>query len=132
MSDMAGFDQSGHQESPTVMPYSLTFVPHSDVANLFPKDLGDKKYMKYVDQLKSIPSNSNLYDIYAFDKPVELGGQESYIGTLTLDGSLTSSKWGDETLFFRHQKMNDDVKMHPEWIPYLATYSLGGKCPMGY
>jgi len=36
---------------------------------------------------------------------------------------MTKSKWGDEQLFFRHQKMNDDIKLKPEWEKYTA------KCP---
>jgi hypothetical protein len=74
LSDFAGFDQSGHQESPNNFPFSLTFVPNSDVSGLFPTDLGDKNYMKYVDQLKSVPANSRLYDIYAIDKSALAGG----------------------------------------------------------
>ena len=85
--------------------------------------------MKYVGQLESVPADSKLYDIYALDKSDFVDGVESLIGTLQLDGGLTSSKWGDESLFFRHQKMDDDVKFHPEWVPYLPTYSQNGKCP---
>jgi hypothetical protein len=47
--------------------------------------------MIYVDQLESIPANSHLYKLYARDKPVELGGVETYIGDLVLDGTLTRS-----------------------------------------
>lgn len=85
--------------------------------------------MKYITQLESIPANSRLYDIYAMNKSDLAGGVETLIGTLQLDGGLTSSKWGDSSLFFRHQKMDDDVKYHPEWVPYLPTFSKGGKCP---
>jgi hypothetical protein len=31
------------------MPFILRFEPHSDVATLFPKDLGDNDYMHWVD-----------------------------------------------------------------------------------
>jgi len=132
LSDFSQFDQAGTKVNP-VIPFSLRFEPHSDVHTLFPKDLGQNDFMHYVEQLKTVPSGSNLYNIYGMDKPKELGGKEILIGTLVLDGKLTSSKWGDENLFFRHQKMNDDIKFHPEWTPYLPTFSSGGKCPfMGY
>jgi len=42
---------------------------------------------------------------------------------------MTPSKWGDEHLFFRHQLMDDDVKIHPEWAEYIPSYKNGGKCP---
>jgi len=46
-----------------------------------------------------------------------------------MDGSFTTTNWGDKNMFFQHQKVAEDTKIHPEWEPYLATYSLGGKCP---
>lgn len=108
-------------------PFSLRFVPHSDVHSLFPTELTGAPMM-YVDQLQTVPAGSTLYDVMAYDKPQELGGVETNIGSLVLDGVLTSSKWGDQNLFFRHEKMDDDLKAHPEWAPYLAKYG-GSKCP---
>jgi len=52
-----------------------------------------------------------------------MGGTETMIGTLQLDGTLTRSKWGDEKLFFRHQLNDDDLKLKPEWEKYTP------KCP---
>lgn len=72
------------------------------------------------------------------DKPKELGGKETLIGDLVLDGSLISSKWGDEKLFFRHQKMDDDLKIEPSWEKYTDKFwklpftNLAAKCPFGY
>ena len=80
--------------------------------------------MVFISQLETVPANSRLYDVYAMDKPEELGGTEKVIGTLVLDGQLTKSKWGDENLFFRHQLMSDDVKLHEEWDPYLEKFTL--------
>jgi hypothetical protein len=48
---------------------------------------------------------------------------------LVLDGKLTTSKWGDQNLFFRHQKFDEDLALHPEWKPYIPLESLKGKCP---
>jgi hypothetical protein len=44
---------------------------------------------------------------------------------------MTSSKFGDEHLFFRHQKADDDIKKHPEWEKYYPKHSMFGglKCP---
>lgn len=58
--------------------------------------------MAYVNQLVSVPANANLYNVYAMSGPKETGGKEFMIGTLTLDGKMVKSKWGDEKLFFRH------------------------------
>ena len=79
--------------------------------------------------MENIPADSTIYDVYALDKPKPLGGTETLIGSLKLDGSFTTSDWGDQRLFYRHQLMNEDLALKPEWKPYTATYSLGGKCP---
>ena len=41
---------------------------------------------------------------------MKVGGKRTLIGELILDGTMTKSRWGDENLFFRHQKMDDDLK----------------------
>ena len=85
--------------------------------------------MAYMNQLPTVPKDAILYNVYATDKPTPLGGQEKLIGYLQLDGGLVPSKWGDEHLFIRHQRTNDDLKFHPDWEAYEAKESLGGKCP---
>jgi hypothetical protein len=105
----------------------LRFEPHSDVkGKISNKYHGD---MAYLDDLKNIEAGSHLYNVYATHKPTQIGGKEIMIGTLKLHGDLISSKWGDENLYFRHQRMDDDLKLKPEWEPYVGRYSLGGKCP---
>ena len=105
-------------------------MPHAKVANMFSNKMHGAGPMAYMDDLGSIPANSAIYEVYGFDGPPELGGVEHHIGTLELDGFFVSSKFGDEDLFFRHQLMEDDLKVMPDWIPYVPNYSLGGKCPI--
>jgi len=91
--------------------------------------------MSFVDQLKSVPGDSNLYKVFAMDQPNELGGTESYIGDIVMQGNLVSSTFGDEQLFFRHQRMNDDVKLESSWGKYLKGFyhwpwtNAEAKCP---
>ena len=84
--------------------------------------------MQYLDDLKSVPADSALYDVIALTAPVDQGGKEVTIGQLVLDGQFTTTKWGDEHLFFRHQKQDDDNKLKPEWATGLPTW----KCPLGF
>ena len=127
LSDWGNYDQNGHKSSKNVFPFMLRFEPHADVKGKISKDYhGD---MAYLDDLKKVAANSNLYNVYATHKPTQLGGKEFLIGQLKLRGKLITSKWGDENLFFRHQRMDDDLKFHPEWEPYTPRYSLNGKCP---
>ena len=85
--------------------------------------------MNYLDQLKSVPANSDIYDVYGWTAPPQIGGQRVLIGSLKLQGTMVTSKWGDEKMFIRHQKMDNDIKLKPSWKPYYASYKLGGKCP---
>ena len=50
-------------------------------------------------------SGTTLYNVHALDAPEELDSTEQMIGELVLASSLTTSKWEDESLFFRHQDM---------------------------
>ena len=106
------------------LPFKLRFAPSSDVHSLFPKEQPEN-FSAYIEQLPTVPANSVLYKVYATDAPEELGGTESYIGDLVLDGNLIASKWGDENLFFRHQRLEVDLKDHASWIPYEAAWG----CP---
>ena len=91
---MASYEADGTKAMNMTLPFELRFEPTSDVHSLFPTNLtGDP--MMYVDQLATVPAGSALYTVHAWDKPKELNGTEIQIGTLTLDGSLTKSIWGD-------------------------------------
>merc|ERR1712167_463677 len=127
LSDWGQYDQNGQKVKDVRFPWMLRFEPHSDVkGKISNKHHGD---MAYLDDLKRVPANANLYNVWAMDKPKQLGGKETNIGTLKLKGKFITSKWGDENLFFRHQRNDDDLKFHPEWEPYSPRYSLDGKCP---
>jgi len=66
--------------------------------------------MNYLDQLKSVPSDSVIYTIWGWTGPQQTGGKKLKIGDLKLNGKLHTSKWGDEIMYFRHQKMDMDIK----------------------
>ena len=85
--------------------------------------------MAYVDQLTTVPDQMVIYNVYGLDKPTELGGTEILIGSLRVNGGFEKSKFQDENLFIRHQLMDDDLKIHPEWTPYTAKWSCMTKCP---
>ena len=88
-------------------------------------DWSDDYVSNVNDQLMTIPSGTTLYKVYAMDAPAELGGSETYIADLVLTSALTTSKWGDEHLFFRHQVMDDDISLRPEWEQYLDKWTAG-------
>ena len=112
LSDWAAFDQAGVAVDP-VFPFNLRFEPTGEFS--FPSDTYDVPFEEY---LTTIPAGSVLFNIYAMDKPVELGGQETKIAQLKTNSKMVTSYWGDEHMFFRHQLMDDDLKLRPEWEPY--------------
>ena len=69
-----------------VFPWIIRFEPHADVKKLFPTDLPGSDPNAYLKQLESVPADSTLYNMWAMDKPKELGGKEEMIGSLQLDG----------------------------------------------
>jgi len=133
LSNMAQFDEAGNYVSNPSFPWKLRFQPHQDVHNIIPDSQQANMGDGFAQQLSArVPQNANLYQVYAMDKPEHAGGTESLIGVLQLNGGLTTSKWADENLFFRHQLMNDDIKMVPSWAQYMPLFSLSGKCPAGF
>ena len=74
-----------------------------------------------------IAAGSTLFNIYAWDQPEELGGTESLIASMVTASTMVTSKWGDEHMFFRHQRMDDDLKIRPEWEPYTPIFKVFGE-----
>lgn len=119
LSEMASADQSGNTEALPVFPWSLRFAPNPTFN--FPSTAADG-YTDYMSDLATIPAGTKLYDVYAMDQPAELGGTEMKIASIQTASPLTTSNWGDEHLYFRHQRMDDDLALKPEWVPYTPTY----------
>ena len=40
---------------------------------------------------------------------MELGGQEKLIGLIVTDSGFTISNWADERMFFRHERVENDI-----------------------
>ena len=77
------------------------------------------------EQLGNVPVGITLYKVYAMNAPAELGGQETHIANIVLTSELTTSSWADSSLFFRHQDVQDDVSLKPEWDSYLPKWTRG-------
>ena len=121
LSEMAQFDQAGAEEASPVFPWKLRFEPTGEWN--MPADTYDQTFEQY---LVTIPSGSKLFSIYAMDQPVELGGKDQLIGSFVTNSSLVTSYWGDEHMYFRHQRMDDDLKIRPEWEPYTPDAKVFG------
>lgn len=69
-----------------------------------------------------IKPNIHFMDVYALDEPIGLGGEEMLVGRIWTESLTTTSIWGDEKLFFRHQRFNDDLTQRPEWFDHVEIF----------
>jgi len=117
LSDIASYDVDGTKVETPVFPYQMIFTPTGEVE--FPDDYDGTWY---TDQLMSIPSGTKLWYVTALDAPAELGGKEYFIGDFVTTSEFTTSMFGDTGLFFRHQWLDDDLEIMPDWTPYENTF----------
>lgn len=59
--------------------------------------------------MQRIQVGETLYDIFAQETPV---AEFKKIGKLVLGSRLVTSLWGDNHMFFRHQRIDDDVRRY--------------------
>ncbi|CAE7707187.1 unnamed protein product [Symbiodinium pilosum] len=72
----------------------------------------------YAQCLKNLESDlmpgQAVFDVYAIEKP---GAAEELIGKIRIgEHAPTTTTFGDEQLFFKHQYMEDDFQLQPEWL----------------
>ena len=104
-----------------IYPWSLRFKPHPKVKKIMmAANLGG--YADFRLPLALIPPGTPLFYVYARDRPLMLGGIEKKIATIMIASEITPSKWGDECMFFRHEKYDADLRMRPEWKPFVPKY----------
>jgi hypothetical protein len=117
MSDMAAYDQQGNKVAQPEFPWRLVFSPNPSVTAMFP-ETGNGDYVK---DTETLAAGTTLYDVYAEhdadennlhyekSKPVK-------IGQIVLTTAPTSTSFGDNLLFFQHQRIDDDFAIHPDWV----------------
>ena len=99
-----------------VFPYRLRFHPTGKIS--FP----DHYTRHYTEDLITIQEGSILYQVFALEKPEQMEGVEMHIGNLVMVSNMVTSWWGDRKLFFRHQDMQEDLKIQPEWKEFTPIF----------
>jgi len=98
------------------VPYKLILRPDIGLKEEMNVIIGKEPDSTLTDHLSHINSDATLYEVYALETPKS---EAEHIGRLSLTEKLTSSRFGDNELFFQHQSMDDDWKIHsklnPEW-----------------
>ena len=60
----------------------------------------------------NIPAGTELYSFRAHANPEDVEGTE--LAPMVVGGCFPS-KYGDEKLFFQHQRIEEDIELRPEW-----------------
>ena len=111
LSDIARYDQTGNEEKP-VFPFKITLKPTGAV-NFREDETPILEFMQqYVDKIQS---GTELYSFIAHANPDDIEGRE--LAKLTVLDGCFPSKYGDEKLFFQHQRVEEDIALRPEWEP---------------
>lgn len=69
----------------------------------------------------NIPAGKVLYKVYGWDAPPGMishagtEAKEHYIGDIVLKDAMHTSKYGDESMFFKHGSTERDVREIPAW-----------------
>jgi hypothetical protein len=120
LSDFAQYGQDGKLISSPKFPFGLVFKPNPTLQSQYSNDFTEV----FTAQLQRIPAGTTLYSVHAIAEP---NSAPVLIGNLVLQSNPTTSYFGDKYMFFKHQDMQEDVKLRPEWKSHLLTSSSG--CP---
>lgn len=93
--------------SQAVFPFELALKPAMSLA--FPCD----DLSAGLASFGTLEVGKTLFEVEATDSP---GGSTEVIGEFVLEGEPTTSKFGDEAMYFRHQYMEDDFALRPKWL----------------
>ena len=107
------YDQDGNEETNLKVPFKISFVPTGKVH--FKEEAASEDVIKnfYQQFLDLIDDGTELYSVVAHASPEDEAGTE--LGKLVTAGKCHLSQYGDEKLFFQHQRIEEDIKEHPEW-----------------
>eukprot|EP01126_Amoeba_proteus_P062097 TRINITY_DN839_c0_g1_i8.p1 TRINITY_DN839_c0_g1~~TRINITY_DN839_c0_g1_i8.p1 ORF type:complete len:341 (-),score=42.78 TRINITY_DN839_c0_g1_i8:67-1089(-) len=112
LSDLALYDQNGVAAESPKFPFRIVFHPTTKLHDAY-KD--DYPGVYFTTQLVQTVQPGTLYHIYVQDNPANETLVQ--IGNLDLVSSLTTSYFGDRTLFFQHTNLESDLVYVPEWLP---------------
>lgn len=91
---LAAWTSEGRANQLPVYPERLYFNPSSQVINIIPED----SRRDFRVSLLQIPTGP-LYEVFGIYR-----GKEYHVGTLVLESQLLASNYGDNKLFFQHQR----------------------------
>ena len=88
----------------------ITFVPTGNVKF---SDAQPETVEKFMAQFNDISVGTKIYSIKAFESPEDDEG--IILGDVTTSEKCLTSKYGDTKLAFKHQWIDEDIALQPEW-----------------
>jgi len=111
LSDVCSYAQDGTSAGDSLdFPYDIQFQASSDKVHLPNKTMTDAELLQH---LSNIQEGTELLDVYAKASPK---AERKFLGKLRTTSQCVMSAFGDESLFFRHQRMEEDFVKKPEWV----------------
>lgn len=125
LSDIAAYNVDGTKVKAPVFPAEIILMPNEDLKERF---AGAPATQEDLDaQFQSVPVNTALYTVHARATPT--ASETQHIGTMRITSTLMSTSFGDDNLFFRHQRLDEDLELRPEWKKTRRGLRKG--CPLG-
>lgn len=138
LANLAKFDRHGNEATPIQMPFKVMLVPTTAVKGI------SKPQSKTIDELfaeiMAIPAGTAIYKWYACGAAAGAAEltptkgplwkackQPTYLGEIRTTDKCTTSGWADRYLMYRHDRIEDDWKLAPE---YLNQYDAKAACNM--
>ena len=109
LSDLCAYDQDGNKYHSPVFPFKITLEP-SEVH--FPREK-PPNMKTFIQQFSKIPINTSIYKLIAHLHPWDSSG--IILGDIRIKDKCVTSYYGDTKLFFKHQFIEEDVKLRPQW-----------------
>ena len=110
LSDVCQHDQEGNDYPDPIFPFKVSFEPTGDVnfPNAPPDSMTD-----FLNQFKEFGIGTELYTIKAMRSPDDVEGL--VLGNAVTADECVSSNFGDTKMFFKHQWIEEDIALMPEW-----------------
>jgi hypothetical protein len=108
LSDLTTHDADG------VLASTNVFLYKTELRSLFQMKNEPMTEDELLDQLTKVPVGVTLYEVWACDSPTSTAPQK--IGAMVPNEPCAKSKFGDVSFHARHQRVEEDRMLRPEWL----------------
>jgi len=113
LAELAKFDQQGNIEPQPSFPYRWVLHPNNRIRTATPDLLLSPTWTTQICRVLN-KAEETIFSVWAEDQP---GSELVKIGEFITAGVATTTRFGDVSLFFRHNRMEEDFAYNPQWLP---------------